>query len=253
MTVIETALALICTTIGASFTSIPYSMTVAGFKTGVLVNLIVIMTVLFSAYLYWMARMMTQLTHLSEMLYVTLGRSSIFLLNGILAFIIYGLIVIYLTLGARICRSILTDLDIKTEILHQKWPWVLIISAVLFPLFMRRSLSALTFQTKIMCCGVLVLVFVMSEKALNSEGHPAQLVTEVDERPYVEKLLDCSNMSMMGFGFIFNIYPIINSMKKSLQTGKNVAYAVTTSVTFCFSVYVTLTLLAVHIFGDTIK
>jgi amino acid permease len=168
LTVIETALALICTTIGASFTSIPYSMTVAGFKTGVLVNLIVIMTVLFSAYLYWMARMMTQLTHLSEMLYVTLGRSSIFLLNGILAFIIYGLIVIYLTLGARICRSILTDLDIKTEILHQKWPWVLIISAVLFPLFMRRSLSALTFQTKIMCCGVLVLVFVMSEKALNS-------------------------------------------------------------------------------------
>ena len=33
-----------------------------------------------------------QLNHLSEMLYVTLGRSSIFALNGLLGFIIYGLV-----------------------------------------------------------------------------------------------------------------------------------------------------------------
>ena len=104
MTVNEAALAVISTTVGAGVTSIPYAMTTAGFATGLLINLLVMSIVLFSTYLYWLARKHMQLDHLSELLYVTLGRGSIFALNGLLAFIIYGVIVIYLTLGARICR-----------------------------------------------------------------------------------------------------------------------------------------------------
>lgn len=142
---IEAALAFISTTIGASVTSIAYSMTVAGFKTGLLINMFVIMTAFFSSYLYWLARQHLQLDHLSEMLYVTVGRCSIFALNGLLAFILSGLIVIYLTLGARICRSVLVDAGIESSILHKKWAWVLGMSGVLFPLFMRRSLGEMTF------------------------------------------------------------------------------------------------------------
>ena len=54
----------------------------------------------------------------------------------------------------------------------------------------------------------------------------------------------------MSFGFMLNLYPIINSMKKSQQTGRNVGYAIGVSVLFCFTVYATLTVLAMQIYGD---
>ena len=52
---------------------------------------------------------------------------------------------------------------------------------------------------------------------------------------------------------MLNLYPIINSIKKSQQTGPNVSYAIGVSVAFCFGVYTTLTLLAMQIYGDNIK
>lgn len=166
LTVNEATLAVISTTIGAGVTSIPYAMTAAGFTTGLLINLIIICFIFFTTYLYWLARRFLQYDHLSEMLYVTLGRSSIFALNGLLAFIIYGIIVIYLTLGARICRSVLSESGVESDILQEKWPWVLGISGILFPLFMRRSLGEMTFQTKILFGGVVALILTMAQKAL---------------------------------------------------------------------------------------
>ena len=117
MTVNEAALAVISTTVGAGVTSIPYAMTASGFWTGILINCFVMSSVFFSTYLYWLARSHMQVDHLSEMLYVTLGRGSIFALNGLLAFIIYGVIVIYMTLGARVCRSVLSEAGVESDLL----------------------------------------------------------------------------------------------------------------------------------------
>lgn len=153
------------------------------------------------------------------MLYVTLGRGSIFALNGLLAFIIYGVIVIYLTLGARICRSVLSESGVESDILQQKWPWVLGIAGILFPLFMRRSLGEMTFQTKILFCGVVALILVMAEKALTKESELEPIKIRVGEftkeKSAIEHWLDSSNICMMSFGFMLNLYPIINSIKKT--------------------------------------
>ena len=252
LTVNEATLAVISTTIGAGVTSIPYAMTASGFMTGLFINLIVITIIFLATYLYWLARKHMQYDHLSEMLYITMGRGSIFALNGLLAFIIYGVIVIYMTLGARICRSVVTEAGVQSELLQEKWPWVLAIAAILFPLFMRRSLGEMTFQTKILFCGVLALILAMAQKALFSDGQlTAPIVRE--ERSAIENWLDSANICMMSFGFMLNLYPIINSIKISKQTGPNVSYVIGTSVTFCFVVYTILTLLAMQIYGDGIK
>ena len=57
----------------------------------------------------------------------------------------------------------------------------------------------------------------------------------------------------MSYGFILNLYPIINGMKKSQQTAGNVSYAVTTSIAFCFLVHIVLAILALMIYGDRIE
>lgn len=74
------------------------------------------------------------------MLYIVLGRSSIFVFNGLLAFIGPGCIIVYLTLATRIIRQFVSDLGYKEGLIQEKYPWVILISIVLLPIFLRRSL-----------------------------------------------------------------------------------------------------------------
>ena len=74
------------------------------------------------------------------MLYIVLGRSSIFGFNGLLAFIGPGCIIVYLTLATRIIRQFVSDMGYKEGLIQEKYPWVILISIVLLPIFLRRSL-----------------------------------------------------------------------------------------------------------------
>jgi amino acid permease len=74
------------------------------------------------------------------MLYIVLGRSSIFVFNGLLAFIGPGCIIVYLTLATRIIRQFVSDMGYKEGLIQEKYPWVILISIVLLPIFLRRSL-----------------------------------------------------------------------------------------------------------------
>ena len=74
------------------------------------------------------------------MLYIVLGRSSIFVFNGLLAFIGPGCIIVFLTLATRIIRQFVSDLGYKEGLIQEKYPWVILISIVLLPIFLRRSL-----------------------------------------------------------------------------------------------------------------
>ena len=75
------------------------------------------------------------------MLYLTVGRCSIYALNIIMAIIIYGIIVVYLIITSRIIRSLLAQFGIENEYVMLKWPWILGIVIALFPIFMRRTLG----------------------------------------------------------------------------------------------------------------
>ena len=74
------------------------------------------------------------------MLYIVLGRSSIFVFNGLLAFIGPGCIIVYLTLATRIIRQFVSDMGYKEGLIQEKYPWVILISIFLLPIFLRRSL-----------------------------------------------------------------------------------------------------------------
>ena len=106
MTVGAAALSVISTIIGGGITSVPYAMTVAGLPTGILINFMVIGIVMFCTHLYLKARQLFGLESLSELCFVSFGRSSIFLINALIAFVIYGILVLYFVLFSRICISL---------------------------------------------------------------------------------------------------------------------------------------------------
>lgn len=81
-------------------------MTVAGLPTGILMNLLVIAVVMFCTHLYLKARQLLGLESLSELCFVSFGRTSIYLINALIAFVIYGILVLYFVLFSRICISL---------------------------------------------------------------------------------------------------------------------------------------------------
>ena len=137
----EAVLAIISTIIGSGVTSVPYAMSRGGIIVGIFVNIFYVGTVFFSTYLYWLARTHMKLDHLSEMLYVTLGRGSIFVFNGMMAFAISGVIVVYMVLTTRICHQLLREFGYEEGIFLEKWPWVIGATLLLMPIYLRRTLG----------------------------------------------------------------------------------------------------------------
>lgn len=97
---------------GGGITAVPYAMTVSGLQTGLVINLVMMLIVLFCSHLYLLARDAHGLDNLSELCYVCFGRSSIFMINGLIAFVIFGIITLYFILLTRVSVSIVKDMGI---------------------------------------------------------------------------------------------------------------------------------------------
>ena len=120
---------------------------------------------------------------------------------------------------------------------------------------MRRTLGEMRCQNKILFVGILLMLITLAFMAF-TESHEEEIdivSTHFEETSRTERLVDSFNITQMSYGFILNLYPIINGMKKSQQTAGNVRYAVTTSIAFCFLAHIALAVLALMIYGNRIE
>ena len=105
-----TALSIISTIIGGGIISIPYALTAPGFKTGILINFCAVIIMLFCGHLYLRARDIYKLQSFSELSYMSFGRKSVFMINLLIAFVIFGILTLYLILFSRITISLISPL-----------------------------------------------------------------------------------------------------------------------------------------------
>lgn len=84
---------------------------------------------------------------------------------------------------------------------------------ILSPLFIKRKLSEMNFQTKILITGVIMLNLTMAKKALFEEQVIADIdalqETRIVAHSRSEKLMDCMNILITGYGYVINLFPII--------------------------------------------
>ena len=94
LSVCDSILAFIASTIGGGIIAIPYAMTTAGLINGIIINLLVITMMMFCCYLYICAMDMFKLGSISELMYISFGPRSIYFINGLMAFVTTGFIIL---------------------------------------------------------------------------------------------------------------------------------------------------------------
>ena len=108
-TTFQATLSFISTIIGGGIISVPYAATTAGMRFGVLINFIILAVLLFATHLYLRVRYFYGFASLSELLFISFGRSSVFLINALLAFSCFNILVLYFVLFSKISLSLVEN------------------------------------------------------------------------------------------------------------------------------------------------
>jgi len=91
----ETILTFISCIIGIGTVSVPYGIGTAGYSNGIMMNMFMICCMIFATHLYLTAMEYLELSSLSELCYMSMGRSGIFIVNSLMTFVFFFIMVIY--------------------------------------------------------------------------------------------------------------------------------------------------------------
>ena len=108
MTVVESTLSLISCIIGAGIVSIPYALTATGIYNGIITNIVIICCLLFASHLYIKSMEYLKLSAVSELSFMSMGRSSIYIINGFFASIFFGVLIMYNVLFSNVAVQLFT-------------------------------------------------------------------------------------------------------------------------------------------------
>lgn len=185
--VFQVAISIVSTIIGGGIVSVPYAMTAPGLANGILINTVIMILIMFTTHLYLSARDILGYDSISELSYICFGRVSVFMINILVAFVIFGILTLYMILFSRITLSLVDfwklyqGADISTEspsagsqqsgdlllasAFHQKVLCILCVTAILLPFLFKKSLKELKIQSQILFIGVilLLLTFVLKQ------------------------------------------------------------------------------------------
>ena len=150
LTTFEASLAIISSIMGCTLVSVPYSLTVTGYLNGIFINLIVISLELFATHLYLQAMDVFKVRQLSELCYISMGRKSIYLVNGFFALIVYGVLVLFQIFFSSLCvnffnksgASILMTTS-YVGMMQSRATYIILITILQIPLYLRKSLKEL--------------------------------------------------------------------------------------------------------------
>lgn len=122
----------------------PYAMTTAGFVNGLLVNIFIITMMMFCTHLYISSRDILGYSSISELSYKCFGRASVFIINILVAFVIFGILTVYLINFADISISLLGPM-LGSALAQNKITYILFVCLILTPVMIKKKLSELKF------------------------------------------------------------------------------------------------------------
>jgi len=185
------------------------------------------------------------------------GRSSIYLINILIAFVIFGILILYMILFSNISLSLLPA-GLSRDPLTQNWmewvatqkaTYIVLVTLISVQTMLKKSLAELKFQSRILFVGVLTLLAILAIKQFEERAPGANVV--IQKKLELEGFIDAINITLTSYGFIINLFPIASQMKE--QSYNNVMSSIFIALCFCFSAYLILALLAQNLFGSNIQ
>lgn len=115
-------------------------MTVAGFWNGIFINCLIIISMLFCTQLYLRSKDIFGFASVSELSYICFGRASVFIINILVSFVIFGILTLYLILFADISISLVSPV-ISNAVTESKMTYIITVCIILTPAILKRNLS----------------------------------------------------------------------------------------------------------------
>ena len=260
----QTALSIISTIMGGGIVSIPFAYAVAGVAVGLTVQVVVVIAIMIACSLYLKTRSILQCgTSFSLLANQCLGRHASVFVNALIALAVFGILVLYMLLFARIAIQIFSPESVKegeaVDIYGSKVLYIVCLSLLICPVVVRKRLQELKFTTYVLFLGVVCLMALLSVK-LATEGSydyriEAGLVTPVvteaapvsEQGSWGERVMDSVNIAVASQGFVIALFPIYADMKKDARP--KVMVSVLAALTFTFTVYTVLSFVSISYFG----
>jgi amino acid permease len=107
-------------------------------------------------------------------------------------------------------------------------------------------MKELSFTSIMLFFGIITMVIIFFVKYLETPRASENPSSVVQENSAYEKgsIIDSICIVLSSYAFVINFYPIYSSMER--RTNRNGMYATTMAMIFCFIIYISFSLLAIH-------
>eukprot|EP00347_Sterkiella_histriomuscorum_P012714 403367497 len=218
----------------------------------------------FSVHLLLQSKDNLNLESYGEIGFVCLGKASIYVINGIIACAISFVQVMYGLLFGKICvslaQNVLVNVNVNEQeqqsfgffqtILMSKYFYIVVLSLILLPVILKRTIKELSFISRLQMIGLLSLIVIFFVKVCFKE----QLTDPSDkiQPAYTNgNIIDSISIILTAYGFVINFYPIYSQLDK--KTNKNGYLTSLIALLLSFSVYMIFSILATQIYGKNIN
>lgn len=122
--------------------------------------------------------------------------------------------------------------------------YIITVCVVLTPAILKRKLSEIKLQSRILFIGIIMLLVVLYVMPKSEQAQIQQERTG----DFTERIVDCINITLTSYGFIINLFPISKQLK--VYNNTNIMKSVLMALIFCFGAYITLTVFAINLYGE---
>jgi amino acid permease len=258
LTFFPTVLAFISTIIGGGIVGIPAAFYSAGIPLAIAMNLLVGASTIYSAVFYLRARDMTGRTSFSEIGYIVWGRKSIFIINFIIFFNSFGLMMIYFIVFSGIASSLvkigISDSENATKFYAEPKIYVLFIALLCAPLCLKREIKELKLASYLLFGGIAIFIVFMIVMLISD---PDEFNPDKTKEPkeyykvYVNRdLITAISVMLVAYSYQQNLYSTFKSMAKKTTNAymKASSFAIFLSIV----IYSIIAILALYIFGSSL-
>lgn len=244
-------LTIVGTIIGGGIVGIPFATLKTGIWLVLVVHALNFIWGLYSVHLLLEAKNISGLSSFSELGYYCFGRSSIFMINGLVAIAQCGMPIVYFMIVGDIGKGLLSKIDkLHDTILVDKQFSILVVAALLFYFAIKKEIQELKGAGFVLLAGVIMFVFFMVI-LLIKDGTGEFDFADLSKPKFDFDMLANVPTIFLAYGFQSAFFPAYQSIKD--KTDKKGMQATVASFTFCVIVYIAASFVALLKFGIHLK
>jgi amino acid permease len=251
----EASLALLSAIVGGGIVAIPFAIIHTGIPIGVALNVGMALTCLYSGYLLLCAKQMspTYVESFYELGFLTMGKWSIYFISITILISLFGCMMIYFIIFGDITASLVKQLVFPYDenVFTTRTIYVLTLGFLMIPFIIQKKLAELKCVSILLFTAIFTFIglFIVQLFRLgNIENHDEQY-GQYYEIKFDLKLVTAMNITTTAYAYQVSLFPTYNSLGEN-RSNKNALKTVIIGLSMTFTIYVSLAILSIYIFGS---